>query len=408
VDMCKPCAARTLFVLTLALVLLVFGVVVARRVLRNGNEIPGRVRMSHRHVSQVASRHDAAKQGLFKEQRARKPHPPAARMQSAPKLWRPTLPEQTPQKATSAPKNLGGPSAIAAYASKAPQKSKSTSAKSNKQDPMQKHQSGRRCASTIPRAACLILRKHDSDMFANYSLATKRQRRDSYHFLHIPKSGGTTVESVMHIPFQGHNPLLQHRQYKQYRWITVVRDPLDRIASEYYFMLRGERQKDYRKRQAQLCQGGTGRAFKRPCIPKVSLTQYIFRFVQPFYPNYQWWLIAGDPTSGHKYLRGSKVAMWRHLTQYFWLMGTTKRLLEFLVLARDILGLSHGSVKSGFALNAGAHASPQKTLSKLAMAAFRRRNWYEHQLYEVASEFITQHVRDYGEERMKREIKKLE
>eukprot|EP00971_Amphidinium_carterae_P266458 5285776-Amphidinium_carterae.1 len=87
--------------------------------------------------------------------------------------------------------------------------------------------------------------------------------RNKFKLLHIPKTGGTTVEWYMGISNDGHFPLIGRPGWRSTRWITVVRDPLDQLLSTYFFYQSGDMQWAYKNRQGLLCQNGTGRAFHR-------------------------------------------------------------------------------------------------------------------------------------------------
>ena len=95
-------------------------------------------------------------------------------------------------------------------------------------------------------------------------------------WLHYPKTGGSTVEDVLHLPFKGHKPVRQEYAMTKgdFPLTTVIRHPVERAISVYFFLQSGEHQKGYAERQRHFCVRGTGRAFRRPCKPKQSVYEF--------------------------------------------------------------------------------------------------------------------------------------
>lgn len=112
----------------------------------------------------------------------------------------------------------------------------------------------------------------------NSSYKTRAHRRKP-RIMHIPKTAGKTLEKFLKSPFTGHDPNKFKR--KTGNFVTLFRHPVDWALSLYYFRKSGEHQQSYRQRQARLCMNGTGKAFKVPCIPKVTVFQFakdVFRW----------------------------------------------------------------------------------------------------------------------------------
>lgn len=102
-------------------------------------------------------------------------------------------------------------------------------------------------------------------------------------WLHYPKTGGSTVEDVLHLPFAGHTPVRERHgcvagqcvsTTGDYPLTTVLRHPVERAISVYFFYKSGEDQAHYAERQRHFCRQGTGKAFGRPCQPKESVFQF--------------------------------------------------------------------------------------------------------------------------------------
>mmetsp|Transcript_39942 Transcript_39942/g.106003 ORF Transcript_39942/g.106003 Transcript_39942/m.106003 type:complete len:346 (-) Transcript_39942:151-1188(-) len=112
----------------------------------------------------------------------------------------------------------------------------------------------------------------------NASYQTRAHRRTP-RIMHIPKTAGKTLEKFLQSHFTGHDP----NQFKRKtgNFVTLFRHPVEWALSVYYFRKSGEHQQGYRQRQARLCMNGTGKAFKVPCIPKVTVFQFakdVFRW----------------------------------------------------------------------------------------------------------------------------------
>lgn len=68
-------------------------------------------------------------------------------------------------------------------------------------------------------------------------------KKRGYHFIHINKNGGSTVESVLKIKDQSHLPYYVLEDYfgvseaKKLNIVSMVRNPYDRIVSQYHYRL---------------------------------------------------------------------------------------------------------------------------------------------------------------------------
>ena len=149
-------------------------------------------------------------------------------------------------------------------------------------------------------------------------------------WLHYPKTGGSTVEDVLHLPFKDHNPV--HEEYGMiegdFPLTTVIRHPIERAISLYYFIQSGRSQRSYAERQRHFCVQGTGIEYGRPCRPKQSVFQFAKSLrqgtVRPKPPGLSGpseWLRPNALTTTHQ--------LEEFLTSRFFL-GTTDRLDDYV------------------------------------------------------------------------------
>ena len=156
-------------------------------------------------------------------------------------------------------------------------------------------------------------------------------------WLHYPKTGGSTVEDVLHLPFAGHIPVRKRHGCLRgqcvsttgnYPLTTVIRHPVERAISVYFFYKSGQHQKGYADRQRHFCHPGTGKAFGRPCKPKQSVFEFAkslrLGHVKPTpygLSGPSAWLSPNAQTSTHE--------LEQFLTSRFFL-GTTDRLDDYI------------------------------------------------------------------------------
>jgi hypothetical protein len=81
-----------------------------------------------------------------------------------------------------------------------------------------------------------------------------RFRKDEINFLHLPKTGGTSLCKILANDPKSrfgrlniHRPISKHCPPREYKYVTVLRDPVARVWSYYQMVLRSESGYPYQK-----------------------------------------------------------------------------------------------------------------------------------------------------------------
>jgi len=254
---------------------------------------------------------------------------------------------------------------------------------------------------------------HSAVMFNTTSLWKGPNWKDNFHLLHIEKTGGTTIEKMLGVGHQGHDPMwiqlqrfqLQGPRFDKLRWVTVIREPVDRLVSDYYFQLSGENQPNtYKDRQRTLCYPKTGIDFGKPCKPMFNFYEFAS---DPKKHNHQWAMVAATQES-HKPQVCQRMDIWKTLLEKFWIVGTMERFPELQVL------IAHGlNLKAGPSISMHANAARKRDRQAANLVDEQRlhyltiQNGCDGRLHEAADHFLSQLVIDFGEQRMRNELKQL-
>ncbi|MBL4708663.1 MAG: sulfotransferase family 2 domain-containing protein [Flavobacteriales bacterium] len=101
----------------------------------------------------------------------------------------------------------------------------------------------------------------DSDKYIRYTHYTNGFHNPNYHFkkdqiafVHIPKTGGTTLNRMLEesddsrfVNLGIHKPVSLACKVKNYQYFTVIRNPVDRVWSQYQMVLRSDKEYPYKK-----------------------------------------------------------------------------------------------------------------------------------------------------------------
>ena len=183
----------------------------------------------------------------------------------------------------------------------------------------------------------------------------KNPRAHCWRLVHIPKSGGTTVAQYFGWTFQGHVTMEENvnRSYPRRGapFFTLLRHPVERSLSAYYFMQSGRHQSRtaWMARQARFCKPGTGRFENatEPCVPRLSPYEWL-RCADPERSSEPHCAAARElsiESAQYQFeflrpARNSTLAdVVRVLSKRFFLVGVTELLPTFLPLASRALGI---------------------------------------------------------------------
>jgi hypothetical protein len=237
-------------------------------------------------------------------------------------------------------------------------------------------------------------------------------QREPIIFLHIPKTAGTTLNRIidweynpLHIfsingryfrssyarltrcpssrlarmaLFRGHMPFGLHRFLdRPATYITVLRNPIERTISEYYFAVNRRIHREHRQ------------------ISKLSLEDYVR--TSP-HNNAQTKLVAGQ-NDGYDFLAGDcgremlTVAK-ENLSRYFRFVGITERFTESLALSKVLLGWR---LRRYATFRVTPRRPRTETLTETALRVISEYNCYDMELYDYAMQLFDETLLKYQE-----------
>ncbi len=237
---------------------------------------------------------------------------------------------------------------------------------------------------------------------------------DHVIFLHIPKTAGTTLIKVLRNQYgrssifsiysqptsddaerfvslpqqvrdryrllQGHWPFGMHKFFSgECRYISAMRDPVDRLVSEYYYILRIP--DHYLHEQVTSC--------------NMSLEDFVTSDITTELDNGQLRLLAGCEKEvpfgqiGKEHLEMAK----QNIEKHFDVVGLTKRFDETLLLYKHFLGWKRYPYYHRRNVTAARPSSDTATPESLSLIA--ERNRFECALYEWVKERFEEQINKY-------------
>jgi len=228
-------------------------------------------------------------------------------------------------------------------------------------------------------------------------------------FLHIPKAAGTTLHRIIERQYhadacfsidganvyesietfkqlseperesitclKGHMPFGLHVHLSQpCAYVTILRDPVERMISHYYFVLRSPHHYLYEQVTSQ----------------NMTLEDYVRSDLSPELHNGQTKLLAGNEKMPPPHML--EVA-YRNLREHFIFVGLTEKFDESLVLMKRRLGWSRIYYTQ---INVNPNRPPKSEISDSTVRAIERNNEKDLELYAFARQLFEESVREEG------------
>ncbi|MEZ8585575.1 sulfotransferase family 2 domain-containing protein [Vibrio cyclitrophicus] len=107
-------------------------------------------------------------------------------------------------------------------------------------------------------------------------------------FVHIPKAAGTSISKALYGSRQGHHTALSYRKansskFSSYYKFTIVRNPWDRLASTYFYLLNSPHEEDYLWAERNISKYGDFEAFVSRWLSKESVWEWKHLLPQSFF-----------------------------------------------------------------------------------------------------------------------------
>lgn len=235
-------------------------------------------------------------------------------------------------------------------------------------------------------------------------------------FLHIPKAAGTTLHAVIKRQFphdaiftidgantqksinefknlpekqkqkirclKGHMPFGLHRYLSQPAvYITLLRHPVERMVSHYYYVLGKPRHYLHNEVAAR----------------KMSLSDYVSSGMSPELMNGQTRSISGIRElvweNGNEAASADILAMAKGNLDHFAVIGLSERFDESLILCKRLLGWRNVFyVKQ----NVTGSRPPKREISRETLKVIENHNELDLELYGLAKQRLQQLVREQG------------
>lgn len=213
------------------------------------------------------------------------------------------------------------------------------------------------------------------------AVARSKSARSKLVFQHIPKNAGKAVESFLELEFQGHRAMRRKHPYPEGQpYLVVLRHPIERIVSWYYFLKAGKAQHSYKARQAHFCQSGTGVEYGKECIPKYSVAEFLLKGDSkyeraylgiPSGPMGPTEPIGTDANFMYEWLKPTNTSKLSDVKDFllkkFALIGDTARLPDFLSQAAILKGYAKDAAASRVRKMSQKHVNPTSHASVMSL-----------------------------------------
>ena len=251
------------------------------------------------------------------------------------------------------------------------------------------------------------------------------KQKQSVIFLHIHKTAGNTLNKVIDHQFKRTSIFTRHPYYPQKfndefkklseaqreriraikghmffglheflpqpsTYITILRDPVDRIISYYYHLRRNPK---YKKLY-----------YNDVTSQPMSLEDFVRSGLAPVLENGQTRLLSGvrEVDTANEILKRAK----KNLQEHFTVVGLTERFDETLILLKRVFGWRNIFYTK---LNVGTNRSKKEDIPKETLSVIEKHNELDIELYRYAQERFNEQIRQQGPsfERELREFRSL-
>lgn len=230
----------------------------------------------------------------------------------------------------------------------------------------------------IPKAAGTTLKHIIERQYRRseiFSIREKLAGKSLEEFRQLPDEVKRPLKIVKgHINFGVHDALPQASTY-----ITVIRDPIERICSHYYYVLRMANHYLHDQVVAQ----------------QMSLKDYVCSGISLELDNCQTRVLASGEAGGVPFGECSTETLElakQHLQEHFAVVGIAERFDETLVLLKELFGWSMPFYAR---LNVTQNRPKLRSLPDADLAAIRQQNQIDLELYRFANQLLDEQIQQH-------------